>query len=809
MKSIKQLTAAELCQHCDPEQFDFETTEELEELAELVGQPRAVEALQFGIGIQQAGYNIFALGPAGTGKLSFVRQLFEEEAKKSPVPADWCYVNNFEQPHKPRALHLSPGKGAALRQDMKQWVEDLRSALSSAFESQEYQTRRQVIVQEFKEQHTRAFEELQRRVKERNMMLLATPGGLVLAPAREGKVLSPDVLQKLSEEEQKQLKQDLQDLQESLQKILLQVPGWQREMRKRLSTLNREIAGIAIGGLIGELRETYADFPEVITYLDTVQADVIENASDFLDSESESSDGDASTEGDDLSSEGDSPSLRRYQVNVLVAHNAPGAAPVVYEDNPTYQNLVGRIEHIAQMGTLLTDFNLIKPGALHRANGGYLILDARKLLLQPYAWEGLKRALQSSQVRIESVAHMYSLISTVTLEPEPIPLNVKVALLGDRQLYYLLWQLDPDFGELFKVAADFDERLDRSTENQQLYARLIGTLVHKEKLRPFNRTAVARIIDHSARVVEDVGKLSARMGGITDLLREADYWAGQAGNSLVTAGDVQQAIDAQHRRADRVQKRLQEEILKDTLLIDTAGAQIGQVNGLAVLQLGNFAFGNPTRITAQVRLGEGKVIDIEREVELGGPIHSKGVLILTGFLGARYTDERPLSLSASLVFEQSYGGVEGDSASSAELYALLSAIARLPIKQSFAVTGSVNQHGQVQAIGGVNEKIEGFFDICQSRGLTGEQGVLIPASNVRHLMLRQDVVDAVAAGKFHVYPVETVDQGVEILTGIPAGTCDKAGNYPEGSVNFLVESRLSELAQKRQAFSAPAGKEGM
>jgi lon-related putative ATP-dependent protease len=692
---------------------------------------------------------------------------------------------------------------------MKQLVEDLRSALSAAFESQEYQARRQVIIQEFKERHTQVFEELQQRAKERSMVLLSTPGGLVLAPAREGKALSLEMLQKLAEEEQEQIERDLQDLQESLQKILQQVPGWQREMRKRLNTLNREIAGIAIGGLIGELRETYADFPEVITYLDTVQADVIENASDFLDSESESSDGDASTEGDDLSSEGDSPSLRRYQVNVLVAHNAPGAAPVVYEDNPTYQNLVGRIEHIAQMGTLLTDFNLIKPGALHRANGGYLILDARKLLLQPYAWEGLKRALQSSQVRIESVAHMYSLISTVTLEPEPIPLNVKVALLGDRQLYYLLWQLDPDFGELFKVAADFDERLDRSTENQQLYARLIGTLVHKEKLRPFNRTAVARIIDHSARVVEDVGKLSARMGGITDLLREADYWAGQAGNSLVTAGDVQQAIDAQHRRADRVQKRLQEEILKDTLLIDTAGAQIGQVNGLAVLQLGNFAFGNPTRITAQVRLGEGKVIDIEREVELGGPIHSKGVLILTGFLGARYTDERPLSLSASLVFEQSYGGVEGDSASSAELYALLSAIARLPIKQSFAVTGSVNQHGQVQAIGGVNEKIEGFFDICQSRGLTGEQGVLIPASNVRHLMLRQDVVDAVAAGKFHVYPVETVDQGVEILTGIPAGTCDKAGNYPEGSVNFLVESRLSELAQKRQAFSAPAGKEGM
>ncbi len=456
------------------------------------------------------------------------------------------------------------------------------------------------------------------------------------------------------------------------------------------------------------------------------------------------------------------------------------------------------------MGTLVTDFNLIKPGALHRANGGYLILDARKVLQQPFAWEGLKRALQSHQIRIESLDQMLSLVSTVSLEPEPIPLDVKVALLGDRLLYYLLWNLDPDFAELFKVAADFSEEMDRSPEKQLLYAQLIGTLAREEKLRPFDRYAVARVIEQSSRMAGDAEKLTARMRGIIDLLREADYWAGEAGHDVISATDVQRAIDAQTYRLDRLREQFQERIVRGTILIDTDGAQIGQVNGLSVIQLGNFAFGHPSRITARVRMGKGEVIDIEREVELGGPIHSKGVLILAGFLGARYAAEQPLSLSASLVFEQSYSGVEGDSASSAELYALLSAIARVPIKQSLAVTGSVNQNGQVQAIGGVNEKIEGFFDVCKARGLTGEQGVLIPASNVKHLMLRQDVVEAVAAGQFHIYPVETVDQGIEILTGVPAGERDEAGNYPEGSINYLVQARLAELARKQAAFGAKA-----
>jgi len=485
-----------------------------------------------------------------------------------------------------------------------------------------------------------------------------------------------------------------------------------------------------------------------------------------------------------------------------VDHSETKGAPVVYEDHPTFLNLIGRIEHIAQMGALITDFNLIKPGALHRANGGYLIVDAREVLLQPYAWEGLKLALRSRELRIESLGQALSLISTVSLEPEPIPLDVKIVLIGERLLYYLLYQYDPDFSELFKVEADFNEELVRTPENTQLYARLIATMARNENLRPFSRDAVACIIERSARMAGDGTRISIHLGGLADLLREANFWAGDNGHTAITRADVQRAIDEQIRRADRVRERMQEQILRGKVLIDTQGERIGQINGLSVIDLGNFAFGVPSRITARVRMGKGEVIDIEREVELGGPIHSKGVLILSSFLGTRYSAERPLSLWASLVFEQSYSGVEGDSASLAELCALLSALARVPIQQSWAVTGSVNQHGQVQPIGGVNEKIEGFFDICKQRGLTGDQGVIIPAANVDHLMLRQDVVDAVAAGQFRIVAVENVDEAIELLTGVPAGERDESGAFPPGSVNQRVEGRLIDLAEKQRAFEA-------
>jgi lon-related putative ATP-dependent protease len=629
-------------------------------------------------------------------------------------------------------------------------------------------------------------------------------------------VLSPDEIQQLSEEEQERLQQKVEEMQEELQEILRQVPGWQRKMRERLNELNREMANLAVGGLIDELREKYSDYPEVVEHLDAVQEDVVENAENFLPQQGGQQGGGLQQQLQQMMQGGDAQGrqamvqealMRRYKVNVIVDNSDTEHAPVIYEDNPTYQNLIGRIEHMARMGALMTDFHLIKAGALHRANGGYLLLDARKVLTEPYAYEALKRALDSEKLRIESLGRQLSIISTVSLEPEPIPLNVKIGLYGNRLIYYLLTQFDPEFADLFKVQADFHEEMDWDEENQQLYARLIGTMVREAELQPFERGAVARVIEHSARMVGDSEKLSTKGETLGDLLREANHWAQENGNGIVTAQDVQRAIDAQIYRADRLRERMQEAILRDTVLIDTDGEEVGQINGLSIIPLGDFMFGRPTRITARTRMGKGEVVDIEREVELGGPIHSKGVLILSGFLGARYAEEKPLSLSASLVFEQSYGQIEGDSASSAELYSLLSSLAQVPIKQSMAVTGSVNQRGQVQAIGGVNQKIEGFFDICEARGLTGDQGVIIPASNVKNLMLRHDVIDAVGEGRFHIYPVETVDEGIEILTGVPAGERGPDGNYPEGSINFKVEQRLGELAEKRSEFGKGAEKE--
>jgi lon-related putative ATP-dependent protease len=803
------LAAEELFQVCDPQELDFETTEDLEQITSVVGQERAVEAMRFGLGIEDGGYNIFALGPSGLGKQSIMRRFFEEQAEEEPEPSDWCYVNNFKDSKKPKVIQLPAGVGAEFRQDMEELVKQFSTAMTAAFESEEYQSRRQAITEKTKEKQEEAFRKLQQKAKEKNVQLVRTPAGLVVAPVHDDEVLSQEELEQLSEEEREKLKSNVEEVQAELQEIMQQVPGWQSDVQEKIEGLNEEMANLAIGGLIDRLREKYADHPDVVQHLDNVQQDVVENAEDFLEGEQNASDLMAALQGGrGQRAQQRKGRIRKYKVNLIVDNSEAKKAPVIYEDNPTYQNLIGRIEHIAQMGALMTDFNLIEPGALHKANGGYLLLDARKVLLSPYAWDALKRALQAGKLRIESLRQSLGLISTVSLEPEPIPLDVKIGLFGDRLLYYLLHQLDPEFAELFKVEADFEEQMDWDSDNQGIYARLIATMVAENELMPFHSEAVARVIERSARMVGDSEKLSTAQKQIKDLLSEANYFASQSGNDMVTADDVQQALDARINRADRIRDRMHEMILRDTVLIDTEDAEVGQVNGLSVIPLSNFSFGRPTRITARVRMGKGEVVDIDREVELGGPIHSKGVLILSGFLGSRYAREKPLSLSASLVFEQSYSGMEGDSASSAELYALLSALSGKPLKQSLAVTGSVNQHGGVQAIGGVNEKIEGFYDICQARGLTGDQGVIIPRSNVKHLMLRRDVVQAVENGDFQVYAIESIDEGIEILTGEPAGERQEDGSYPEGTVNYLVEEALRALAEKRAQFGSDSnGKE--
>ena len=797
--SMSPLLPDQLYQSTDPNQFSFETSDQVEDLTEIIGQPRAVEAIRFGTGMQGGGYNIYALGSSGTGKRSLVTRHFQDIAVDDLVPNDWCYVNNFDQEHKPKAIQLPPGMGTKFLADMDQFGDELRNSLSTAFESDEYRTRRRMVESEIEERQEAAFEELQGKAKLDNFSLLRTPTGLVFAPVKDGEVIPSDDFNQLPDEIRQEMEKQVQGLQKELQTLLQQIPIWQRELRGNMRELNHEITEVAVIGILGELKTKYETFPQVLDYLDAVQKDVVANASRFLESDEN---GDKPVEGAPSTSliaqkRSGSSLMQRYKVNLFVDNQTEQGAPVIIEDNPTYQNLIGRVEHMARMGALLTDFTLIKPGSLHQANGGYLVLDARKVLLQPYAWEALKRALETEQVRIESPGEMLGMLSTVSLEPEPVPLKVKVALLGDRMLYYLLSQSDPEFNELFKVQADFAEEVPRTAENQELYTRMIATLAHQNELSPLDREAVARVIEHCARAVGDAQRLTIQVNHIVDLLNEADYWARENGNKIIQAVDIQNAIDARIYRADRVRERYQENILRETIMISTEGSQIGQINGLSIVQMGEFSFGFPSRITASVRRGKGDVIDIEREVELSGPIHSKGVLILAGFLGQRYASDEPLSLTASLVFEQSYSGVEGDSASSAELYVLLSAIAGAPIQQSLAVTGSVNQHGMVQAIGGVNEKIEGYFDICKERGLTGEQGVLIPSANVKHLMLNQEVRNAVADGLFNIYPISEIDQGIELLTGIPMGQPDQDGKYPSESISGKVQARLEKLAEKK------------
>jgi lon-related putative ATP-dependent protease len=790
---------------CDPASLPFATTDELQDFSDVLGQSRAVEAIRFSVGMERDGYNLYAMGPEGIGRHSIVRRHLEQRARERATPADWCYVFNFAAPDQPQALELPAGSATRFRQDMQRLVEDLRTGIPGAFETDEYRTRLQEIESEFEQQHEKVIEAVGEKARGQSIALVRTPGGFGFAPMHKDKVMSPDEFHALPEAKQKRVQAAIAELEQELARAIHEVPKMRREAQRKVRELNRQVIGATVTGLIEELKASYVALPQVVEYLGRVHEDVLDHADFFR----QAKEGERPTLfGAPIPEpEAESP-LGRYKVNVLIEHAADGGAPIVYEDNPTHDNLVGRIEHVAQMGTLVTNFTLIKAGALHRANGGYLILDAIKVLTQPFAWEALKRAMRSREIRIESLGQMLSLVSTLGLKPQPIAFDLKVVLVGERLIYYLLHAYDPEFAQFFKVAADFEDDIERAPASDLLYARVIATIARSAKLRPLDRSAVAQMIEYGARAAGDAGRLSVVMRDLADLLRESDFHANDAGRPVVEAADVSRAIEAREARQSRIRERIREEMQKGTLLIDTDGERAGQVNGLSVVQLGEYMFGMPSRITARVRLGGGGVVDIEREAQLGGPLHSKGVMILSGFLAGRYSPERPLSLSATLVFEQNYGGVEGDSASCAELCALLSALAEVPLRQSIAMTGSVNQHGDVQAIGGVNEKVEGFFDLCRVRGLTGRQGVIIPAANVRHLMLRRDVVEAVAAGLFSVYPVTTADEALAILAGIPAGERDATGRFPPGTLNARVERRLASFAERTRSFFAvgPSGK---
>ncbi len=791
------IAVRELRRRVDPALLGFASTSELEPAVGLIGQERALKAIDFGVTMDSQDFNIFVLGPPASGKSTAVRSYLERKATEPATVYDWIYVNNFDDNNNPRALRLPCGRAVPFEKSMVGMIDELRQTLPAIFEDDEYQGRRRQIDEGFRAGQEEALEAITERAREQNIAILRTPTGIGMAPMLDGKVVKPDVFAGLPEDMRKNVENKIEGLQQELAAILESVPKSEKERRNQLRQLNEEVAQGAVLEAVNDVRDAHADLPEVTAYLDVVAKDMVRNFALFFAQEEE--------EGQPVQRSVDTtkdPRFRRYLVNIMVSHDAEACSqPIVEELNPNYGNLIGRIEHVAHMGSLVTDFLLMKSGALHRANGGYLLVDARKLLLSPFAWEALKRAIKAQKLRIEQPEETNGFASTQSIDPEPIPLDVKVVLFGDRQLYYALAAGDPDFNRLFKVQADFDDTIDRTETNQQAYARLIAAIVARHELRHVDATGVARLIDEGSRLADDQEKLSIEVGNLADLIREADYWAEKIGDELISNDAVARAIDERIQRSDRLRDRSQEGIERDMVLIETEGEKVGQINGLAVLQLGDFAFGKPSRITARVRMGKGRVTDIEREANLGGALHSKGVMILWGYLAGKFAEDIPLALAASLVFEQSYGGVDGDSASSTELYALLSALSEVPIRQGLAVTGSVNQLGEVQVIGGANEKIEGFFDICKARGLTGEQGALIPQGNVQHLMLRPEIVTAVEEGLFNVYSVATIDQGIEILTGVSAGQRGENGEFPPGTINRMVEDKLRNFAWRAGKFA--------
>lgn len=783
--AARALAADELVTRCDPATLEDAAAPEAAGPAGLiVGQPRAVAAVELGVAMTQPGYHLFVMGPAGSGRRALVRHVIGARVSADGVHrSDWVYVNNFAQPHKPIALELQAGRGAALRDDMQALVRDLRTMIRTMFESEEYATEAQRIDLEFKERAEQAFIEVGNEAQRRGLAVVRTPAGFTVTPQKEGEVMPPQVFESLPEAERAELQKAMAEVQDRLMRVLRASMRLRKEHADRMRELNRSMTRIAAEHAVEETRARYADLARVAGYLDAVCADVVEHADDFR-----------AAHEDDANAE-PRVDLTSYEVNLLLDAAADDGAPIVEADLPSVQNLVGRVDHVARFGMLVTDFRLVKGGLLHRANGGYLLVDAVKLLTQPYAWAALKRALQRAEIRIESVADLVGIISTVQLEPEPIPLNLKVVLVGSREVCALLQAYDEEFDPLFRVVADLGDDMPRAPVTTRELARtLVAQLREHGRLVPTPQ-ALACTIDHGSRLAEDSTRITAQVRRLLDVLHEADHLARAATHGQIEADDVRAAIAARRERTARAIERRHDAVKRGILMIATAGERVGQVNALSVAEIGGESFGMVLRITATTRLGHGEVIDVQRETQLAGPLHAKGVMILASFLAARYSRRQPHALLGSLVFEQTYGLVEGDSASLGELAALLSSIADLPLRQGWALTGSVNQFGDVQAVGGVNEKVEGFFDVCAARGLDGRQGVILPQSNVAHLMLRDDIVAAVTAGRFALHAVATVDDAMELLTGLPAGDPERPR---DDTVNGRIARRLRAYAQIRR-----------
>lgn len=801
---VQELAPDQLRTLVDPSQFDFRSTEEITALEGVIGQERAVRALDLGLNVEDNTYNIFVTGVSGTGKKTIVKRLLEEKSAEEPVPDDWLMVHNFEEPYRPISFALPAGEGTVFSKKMDQLIDNLKNEMPQAFETEDYQEKRSKLMEEFQEKKREKMNDLEQRAREHDVQIQSTSAGFQTIPIVNDQPIDQETYQKLDEDVREGVDENLEYAQREVQKTLREVNKLEKELQDKIDDLNREVTLFVVGHRIDNLKEEYEDRPEVTEYLESVKDDIVENVEDFL--QASQGNGQQQQLMAMLQQGGQQePDFTRYKVNVLVDNTNTEGSPVILETNPTYNNIFGRMEKRAKFGAVYSDFTMVQPGSLLEANGGYLILDIEGVLTNPFVWDTLKRSLRNSCVRIEDVQEQLGYVTVSSLKPKPIEINVKVVLIGRRELFDLLLKYDEQFEKTFKVRADFDYEVDRVGDSVSQYVEFISKVCREEELRHFAPDGVAALIELSQKLVDDQKKLSLRFGKIVEILTESDYWAGQNGHELVNRDDVEKAFRERRYRSSIAEDKMQERVLRDIKFIDTEGTKIGQVNALSVYQLGDFAFGQPARITAETYMGKDGIINVERNAKLSGKIFNKGVEILSGWLGKQFAQDFPLSLNISITFEQSYGGIDGDSASSTEAYAILSTLSGMPLKQSLAVTGSMNQKGEVQAIGGVNQKIEGFFDICKERGLAGDQGVLIPEANVEHLMLKPEVVNAVESGDFHIYPVSDISEGIELLTGHPAGDADEQGEFPEDSVFGAVRKRLEEYVKRSYALKERYG----
>jgi lon-related putative ATP-dependent protease len=785
----KPLGSDELYSCCEPTLFTFETTDDLPELKETIGQERALSAIDFGLTLESKGYNIYILGQNGTGRATSIKSILTEKAAAEPVPSDWCYVYNFENPDIPLAISMPPGQAIIFHKDMEELIKILKVEIPKVFESKEYEKQKNKILEGFQAKQKELFAKLEEEAQSKGFSIRKTVSGLMIVPVKKGgEPVTEEEYEALDDKTKGKIDEIGKGLQEKLNDVVREVREGEKGVKSALSKLEREAALAAVGHFMDELKAKYKEHEKISAYLAAVTEDILEHLDDFKVQEEQT------PPLPFMKMQKAEPTFTRYVVNVLVNNRDTKGAPFVFDSNPTYYNLFGRLEYRFQYGVAMTDFSMIKAGALHRANGGYLVINALDLLRNMFSYETLKRALKNKEIKLEDIWEQYRLMSTTTLRPEAIPLEVKVILIGNPELYYLLYNLDEEYRELFKVKADFDSRMDKTPETIQKYASFVAGMCRENKFSPFDKTGVAKIVEYGSRLAEHQGKLSSRFSEIADVIKEANYWAKKAESTIVRAEHVEKALKEKLYRTNRIEERLQEMIVEGTLIIDTEGEKVGQINGLAILDMGDYRFGKPSRITARTFAGKAGVINIERETKMSGKIHEKAILIITNYIGSTYAKKKPISFSGSITFEQLYDMVEGDSASCAELYVLLSSLADVPLKQSVAVTGSMDQNGDVQPIGGVNEKIEGFFDLCKARGLEGTHGVVIPRKNVKHLMIKKEVVEAVKEGKFVIHPIDRVEEGIEIFTGMPAGELRADGTYPEGTLNFLIARRLEELS---------------